>query len=59
MTKRIHKCNSCQEYTMKEECSKCKSKTVLPKPPKFSLNDKYAHLRRKVKKKELTEKGLY
>jgi len=44
---------------MSEECPKCKNKTILPKPPKFSLEDKYAGYRRKVIKEELIQKGLY
>ena len=43
MAKHILKCGSCDTYTLFEECSKCEVKTVLPKPPKFSLVDKYAH----------------
>jgi len=44
---------------MEAACPLCKSSTVLPKPPKFSLQDKHAALRRGEKKKELVEKGLY
>ena len=58
MAKHIHKCTSCQNYTLKDKCPRCKEKTILPKPPKFSLNDIYTSYRRKVRKKELVEKGL-
>jgi H/ACA ribonucleoprotein complex subunit 3 len=58
MSKHIYKCISCGKYTTKEECS-CGSKAILPRPPKFSLDDKYAGLKRKVKKEELIKKGLY
>ena len=47
------------KYTMKEKCPHCGAATVLPKPPKFSLEDKYAGYRRDSKKKELVEKGWY
>ena len=55
----IHKCLSCDKYTLEETCPSCNKKTTLPKPPKFSLDDKYAHLIREEKKKELKKKGLY
>jgi len=53
----ILKCQQCGKYTMKEECS-CGGKAVSPRPPKFSPDDKYAEYRRKVKMKELEEKGF-
>lgn len=43
---------------MKQECPKCSLKTVEARPPRFSLDDKYASYRREVKEKELKEKGL-
>jgi len=55
----ILKCLKCQKYTLQSECSQCGAKTIAPKPPKFSPQDKYGHLRREVKKSELKEKGLY
>lgn len=58
MAENIHKCVSCGKYTLKENCS-CGGKAVLPRPPKFSLEDKYVELKRKVKKEELKERGLY
>jgi len=59
MSEHIHKCNSCKIYTLKKECPQCNSLTLTPKPPKFSLEDKYANYRRKVKKEELIKKKLY
>lgn len=56
--KKILTCGSCSVYTMKQECPKCSKKTVEAKPPRFSLDDKYASYRREVKRKELEEKGL-
>ncbi|MBT3814383.1 ribosome biogenesis protein [Candidatus Woesearchaeota archaeon] len=58
MAKHIYKCISCNKYTLSEECS-CGGKAILPRPPKFSLDDKYAGMIREVKKKELKKKGLY
>ncbi|MBT5342810.1 ribosome biogenesis protein [Candidatus Woesearchaeota archaeon] len=57
MAKHIHKCISCNNYTLNEEC-KCGGKAIFPRPPKFSLDDKYAGLRRKVRKEALKKKGL-
>ena len=58
MAKHIHKCGSCQLYTLHEACPKCQGKTIIPKPPKFSLNDKYSSYRRESKKEEFAEKGF-
>ncbi len=44
---------------LEQLCPSCRTATIIPKPPKFSLDDKYAGLRREVKRKELGEKGLY
>ncbi|MBW2991841.1 RNA-protein complex protein Nop10 [Candidatus Woesearchaeota archaeon] len=56
--KHILKCQSCNEYTMNEEC-KCGGKAVNPKPPKYSPEDPYADYRRKAKKQLLIEKGVF
>jgi len=57
--KHILKCPKCHHYTLKETCPQCQTKTLSPKPPKFSPQDKYGQYRRKEKKPELKEKGLY
>ena len=54
----IRKCFSCKKYTLEAECS-CGKKTIVPQPPKFSLDDKYAKYRRAVKKKELINNNLF
>ncbi len=59
MSEHIHKCLACMKYTMEKKCPLCGAGTVLPRPPKFSLEDKYAGYRRDSKKKELIQKGLY
>jgi len=56
--KHILKCKKCGTYTLKKECPNCGSDCVEPKPPKFSLDDKYASLRREAKKSDLEKKGL-
>ncbi len=53
----ILRCPDCGAYTIKDECG-CGGKAVSVKPPKFSPEDKYAELRRKVKRDGLVEKGL-
>jgi len=42
---------------MEKICSLCSVETALAKPPKFSPDDKYASMRREVKREELMEKG--
>ncbi len=56
--KKILTCQTCSLYTMKQLCPKCSGKTVEAKPPKFSLDDKYASYRREVKETSREEKGL-
>ena len=56
--KKILFCGNCSKYTMKQECTVCSSKTVEARPPKFSLDDKYASYRRLAKEEERKEKGL-
>ncbi|MBW6452003.1 MAG: RNA-protein complex protein Nop10 [DPANN group archaeon] len=46
----IFKCPTCDTYTMKEKCSKCKEKTKRPVPPRFSPQDQYGKYRRAMKK---------
>ena len=59
MAEHIYKCSFCNSYTLESKCPKCSKKVVLPRPPKFSLEDKYAYLIREVKKEELKKKNLY
>lgn len=50
--KHIYFCKKCQVYTMKEICPKCNTKTIQPKPAKFSPEDPYGKYRRKAKKEQ-------
>ncbi len=59
MAEHLYKCSSCKIYTLKKECPACGKAALLPRPPKFSLQDKYAEYRRKAKKEGLIEKELY
>lgn len=59
MAEHIRKCANDQHYTIEKECPVCGKETILPRPPKFSLQDKYASLRRESKKQELKEKNLF
>lgn len=58
MAEHIRKCVDDQRYTLEKNCPACGKETILPRPPKFSLQDRYASLRRESKKQELQEKGL-
>ncbi|MBT3465235.1 ribosome biogenesis protein [archaeon] len=55
--KHIYKCQSCHNYSMLEKCS-CGSVCVVPKPPKYSPEDKYAKYRRETKRPDLEKQGL-
>lgn len=47
MAHHLFKCGQCNNYTMKEAC--CGSATLIPRPPKYSPEDKYGEYRRKAK----------
>ncbi|MDR1945134.1 MAG: RNA-protein complex protein Nop10 [Candidatus Peribacteria bacterium] len=49
MKMKMHKCNSCGIYTMKQDCPKCNGNLNVIYPPKYSIEDKYAKYRRKLK----------
>ncbi|MBI2573692.1 ribosome biogenesis protein [Candidatus Woesearchaeota archaeon] len=59
MSANILFCPHCKKYTLEEKCPSCSLVTILPRPPKYSAQDKYAAYRREEKKKELAQKGLY
>jgi H/ACA ribonucleoprotein complex subunit 3 len=46
---RLHRCTVCGRYTLKEACSECRGKTRIPRPPKYSPEDKYGRYRRLLK----------
>jgi len=54
----ILKCTACGIYTLKDECGNCGQKTIEPRPPKYSPEDKYSSYRRAAKQKTLMERGL-
>jgi len=58
MAEHIKKCVDDQHYTIEKNCPACGKETILPRPPKFSLQDKYASLRRESKRPELQKKKL-
>ena len=43
-------CESCEKYTLKEECDG--QKTLDPKPPKYSPEDRYGEYRREAKRRQ-------
>jgi len=50
MKKEILKCTKCSTYTLKTSCPNCNSKTLSPKPAKYSIDDKWGKWRRIAKK---------
>jgi len=50
-------CKNCSLYTLKSHCS-CGEIAVIPKPPKFGIEDPYANYRRQAKESKLKEAGL-
>ncbi len=53
--KHILRCAACGAFTMKQACPACGAEAINPRPPKYSVDDKYAALRRKAK--ELAAQG--
>jgi len=45
--KKIRRCPSCNGYSLKKRCERCDERTVNPKPPHYSPEDKYGEYRRK------------
>ncbi len=41
----LRKCIKCNQYTLKDECPKCRHKTKGAHPAKFSPDDKYMKYR--------------
>ena len=41
----LRKCEACNQYTLKNDCPKCKKKTKIAHPAKFSPDDKYIKYR--------------
>jgi len=50
-------CKVCKKFSMKEVCE-CGMKTISPKPPKYSPDDKYASYKRKAKEADREKAGL-
>lgn len=55
----LHYCKNCKKYTLEQSCSICKRETTLPRPPKYSPEDKYGEYRRQIKREILKEENLY
>ncbi len=59
MTKYLQKCKNCGRYGLANpelKCRYCGGQLINPKPPKFSLIDKYGKYRLKYFKEEFEEK---
>jgi H/ACA ribonucleoprotein complex subunit 3 len=58
MAAHIKKCPGCGSYTLKDNCGKCSMKTIEPRPPKYSPEDKWGRFRRETKQCERDKEGL-
>ncbi|MCB9362799.1 ribosome biogenesis protein [Candidatus Woesearchaeota archaeon] len=58
MARTIRFCKACDKYTMQEKCPVCDAVTEQKRPPKYSPDDKYADIKRGVKKEEYEKRGL-
>ncbi|MFX0186525.1 MAG: nucleolar RNA-binding Nop10p family protein [Candidatus Hodarchaeota archaeon] len=59
MTKYLQKCKNCSKYGLINpnlKCRYCGGELINPKPPKFSLIDKYGKYRLKYFKEEFKKK---
>jgi H/ACA ribonucleoprotein complex subunit 3 len=45
----LRKCKKCNQYTLKNHCSKCEGSVKIPHPAKFSPEDRYAKYRRAIR----------
>ncbi|NPA61952.1 MAG: RNA-protein complex protein Nop10 [Methanococci archaeon] len=52
---RMRKCPRCGSYSLRDICPQCGENTIIPKPPKFSLEDRWGKYRRMLKR-ELKKK---
>jgi len=52
----ILQCPDCKEYTLKS--THCDQPAVPPRPARFSVEDKYAGLKREVKLENRKKRGL-
>ena len=48
----LYYCPHCQQYTLQSCCPKCKQKTIMNKPARFSPQDPYGPYRRKLKRQQ-------
>ncbi|MHA2232272.1 MAG: nucleolar RNA-binding Nop10p family protein [Candidatus Hodarchaeales archaeon] len=51
MPKRLRKCSSCGQYSLKTLCGICGNQTKISHPPRYSIQDKYARFRRALQRK--------
>ncbi|MEK6960074.1 MAG: nucleolar RNA-binding Nop10p family protein [Nanoarchaeota archaeon] len=57
MSNQIMICDKCHAYTMKGACA-CGAATRSVVPPKFSPDDRHAHLTRQAKEEDRKARGL-
>ena len=52
----LRKCSKCEAYTLNEEaCPKCGGGVKIPHPSKFSMDDRYQHL--KIRMLRMSKEG--
>ncbi len=50
MKSRIHKCENCGRYTLKDRCPECGRAVIGTRPARFSPQDPYGRYRRMMKR---------
>ncbi|ADP77820.1 RNA-binding protein Nop10p [Methanothermus fervidus DSM 2088] len=50
---KMKKCKVCGEYTLKDKCPYCGGEVRIPRPARFSPEDKYGKYRRILKKQTI------
>lgn len=54
---KLYKCPKCDMYTLKRSCPRCGTKSIDPRPAKFSPIDRYGAYRRGMKREGLKDEG--
>lgn len=52
MASTILRCKQCHTYSIAQTCKHCGGTCVMCKPPRYSVEDKYAKYRRMAKEEE-------
>ncbi len=55
----LYYCQTCEKYTMEQKCTTCNKPTSIPRPPKYTPDDKYTKYRAEIKIEQRRLQGLY